>query len=260
MDFVWKQGGLVAEGGVEVNRGSVEFLGNLLEGRDDFGLNDRFVNSPACFVNGDWEADVNDGFGGKISEVKDERFGVRNKLVLMHPVLRLRVVRSELDNDNVRAACGGVLELFGFPVGQVALFEERGAAASKIFCFEGFAEKFAEHFWVVVFLTFFDASAEGDTVTNACDDCLLRRFGGEQHGCDWQSECGDEERSKRVGGERQTFHFSEGFAVEGVAGAGSAGGCEDSARAVTVRNPTVSHAQVAASSLKDWSEVRPAEA
>ena len=62
MDFVGEQGGFVCEGGVQVDDGCVQFFGDLLEGGDDFGLHDGLVDSPACFVNGDWEADVNGGF------------------------------------------------------------------------------------------------------------------------------------------------------------------------------------------------------
>ena len=182
--------------------------------------------------------------------MEDEGFSVRDELIFVFPVLGFGIVGAEFDDDDVGVAGGGVFKLFGFPVGEVALFQEGCTAASEVLCFERFSKQFAEHFWVVVFVPFFDTGAEGDAVTDACDDGGFWGIGGERDAREGQGERGGDEGSEGEGGWGLGCHYSEGFGVGSGFWAGAA----------TVRNPTVSHAQVAASSLKAWSEVRPAEA
>ena len=123
----------------------------------------------------------------------DERFRIVGELVFVLPVLRFGIIGAEFDDHDVGVAGGRVLELLGFPVGQVSLLEEGGSAATEVLRFEGRSEECSEDLWVMVFVTLFDSGTEGDAVTDARDERGFFRFGSLEGDGDGQRESEGEE-------------------------------------------------------------------
>ena len=92
------------------------------------------------------------------------RFLLEKGLIL--PILRLRVVGSQFDDDHVRLPNKGRLELVGVRVREVSNPAQGGAAAPKVAHLKPVAQEIAQLLGIVVLLAVFDARAVSNAIAH----------------------------------------------------------------------------------------------
>ena len=172
-------------------RSDAPHLGDHLAG------DDRLANPPTVPGDGHGLRKPHGRPGRKRAEMIDHRDQVSLERCLVLPVLRLRVIRSELDDDDVRLELGGLGERRLLDVGQVAVTEERRATHAEVSNLVRVAQELTEDPRVVVFAPLFDAGTVRDAVADARHANARSRIGESV-----RSDPGDESERERADSDR----------------------------------------------------------